>query len=170
VANKTFRADLFYRLNVMRISIPALRERSGDAVLLFLYFLQKTCHERGQVLPKILPGAMKALQCYDWPGNVREARNLAEQVMTLHYHTDTIGIDDLPMHFRLARPETQTSRAILKTQQQEWIRQVLQECDGNITRAAAKLGIHRSTLYRKLSQCDSNHGKKTKRPQKRVSH
>lgn len=135
----------------MRISSPALRERSSDAVRLFMYFLQKRCQERGQELPKILIAAVQARQRYDWPGNVRDVRNVAEQVMTLHFQIDTIGTDDLPVHIRQARQQPSKTPAKLKTQQQEWIRQVLAECGGNMTLAAEKLGIHRSTLYRKIS-------------------
>jgi DNA-binding NtrC family response regulator len=94
-----FRSDLFYRLNVLRIYLPPLRERREDIVLLVRRFVQEFSHEHGKEFRGISPDAMQALVEYSWPGNVRELRNLVESMVVLS-HGKEIGVEDIPRAMR----------------------------------------------------------------------
>ena len=153
----TFREDLYYRLNVIHIPLPPLRNRPGDIVPLTKYFLAQAGAQ--QTPPRSLSisqKAQKALLAYPWPGNIRELQNILERGTAL-CQSDTIEIEDLPTEitsqrstgFLTAAAERGLSLAQLE---QEYIEQVLQQEGGNKTRAAQRLGLDRKTLYRKLDE------------------
>ncbi|AEW05234.1 GAF modulated sigma54 specific transcriptional regulator, Fis family [Sulfobacillus acidophilus DSM 10332] len=156
VENGTFRRDLYYRLNVIAIVLPPIRERPGDAIRLLEHFVTRIAQKTGRPVPPISPALSVALDRYPWRGNVREIRNLAERIMAALPVDGTVTIKALPDAFRQADPEMNllTPDSGLRQQEIDWIRHVLEECHGNISLAAKRLGIHRSTLYRKLSTAD----------------
>ncbi len=151
VQKGSFREDLFYRLNVLTISIPPLRERGDDILLLARHFLQKFCRELGRPVPKFTDEALSALTRYEWPGNVRELENLIQRLLIM-VDGETIDVPDLPPHMRFSvLNERRLNRTLLEIEQ-EHIRQVLASVNGNITKAAQILGIDRKTLRNKLKQ------------------
>ena len=151
-----FRADLFYRLNVIPIHIPTLRERKDDIKLLTFYFIKKYC-EKLQIKEKsISDEAMNKLLSYSWPGNARELENTMERVILLA-KDDEVKIKDLPENIlsgeavkliEETRPETPT----LETIEKSYIYWVLQRADWQKSKAAQILGIDSSTLYRKIEK------------------
>jgi len=156
VNNNAFRGDLYYRVNVLAISIPPLRQRQGDATLLAKVFLRKfasTLHNR-QI--QISQEALSALEAYRWPGNVRELENCIERLVNI-VQGDCITIADLPLDFKteaLERPLSLTQAASKSFQniQQSLILETLHETGGNFRRTASILNISRTTLYAKLKQ------------------
>jgi DNA-binding NtrC family response regulator len=146
-----FRKDLFYRLNVIPLRIPSLKERREDIPLLVDYFLDKYCAKMGIALKKISSSAMQVLMQYAWPGNVRELENAIERAIVLQ-EGDTVKIGDLPERM-LQEPPRQVFGS-LREKEREAIISALEEAGGNATRAAKNLGIHPSTLYRKLKKYD----------------
>jgi two-component system response regulator HydG len=147
-----FREDLYYRLNVIPVNLPPLRERKIDIPLLAKHFLKKYADEQGKVILDMDPEAMKMLLNYNWPGNIRELENSIEHAVTLS-KSDKIYVTDLPNQIMadLKYPMSQKPR-ILKATEEETIRKVLEECKWNKTTAAARLGISRSTLYEKIKR------------------
>ena len=143
-----FRADLFWRLNVVHLHVPALRERPADIPLLAEFFLGQRA---------ITPEAMAVLTAYPWPGNARELRNALERAATLSA-TEVIGVEDLPPRVRetgrAAALLGEASRRELSLRELEraYILQVLQQVGGNKSRAAEILELDRKTLYRKLEE------------------
>ncbi|MEO5376169.1 MAG: sigma-54 dependent transcriptional regulator [Magnetococcus sp. DMHC-6] len=155
IAQGRFRQDLFFRLNVVKLAIPSLRERRGDIVLLADYFLKRGARrlEKGD---KILsPEAMALLNNYDFPGNIRELENFMERALAL-CHTDMVTPQHLPDELRLHGIRTfRKSGDKLPTLEeitQDYIRFVLVETNGNQTLAAEILGIDRVSLWRKLKR------------------
>jgi DNA-binding NtrC family response regulator len=156
VAEGRFREDLYYRLKVVTLTVPPLRERAGDVPLLVRAFLTDFAKERGRDVPKVSPEAMARLMAYPWPGNVRELRNTIESVYLFH-EGDEIALDDLPPNLApgpskdgwtlSVGPETR-----LDDVEKEVIRQTMLLCNGNVTRAADRLGISRRTLQRKIKE------------------
>ncbi|MBA2565317.1 MAG: sigma-54-dependent Fis family transcriptional regulator [Gemmatimonadetes bacterium] len=154
VARGTFRQDLFYRLNVIPMLIPALRERREDIPLLMDHFLAKRGMEKGR--DRMTKRALDALLAYHWPGNVRELENAMERLMILH-PTGKIDFDDLPKKIQQGEPKTLVTDAPPATPTMEilekaYIKWVLETTDGNKARAAEILGIDTSTLYRKIDR------------------
>jgi sigma-54 dependent transcriptional regulator, acetoin dehydrogenase operon transcriptional activator AcoR len=175
-----FRADLFYRLNVLTITIPPLRDRVDDLPLLTQHFLQRQSRVMGRTLT-IHPDAMAAIQSYAWPGNIRELENTLERATYLMPQS-TIIVEDLPFELRQSagrveavhvpsqfmpavEPRQQTSLPLadvvdtsvaLKAQshqaEAQAIIQALQASNGQVTRAASMLGISRTTLWRKMAK------------------
>jgi len=151
-----FRSDLFYRLNVIALYLPPLRERRDDIVLLIEAFLQRLASERG-IPPKALSAdALDAVMVYDWPGNVRELENALEHAVVLT-SGDTIEPQHLPERITKPRKEPLVAdrsyqNPTLEVIERAYIMWVLQAEGGNKTRAAEVLGIDPSTLYRKLSR------------------
>lgn len=152
----TFRLDLFYRLNVMLIRLPALRTIPEDIPLIFNAILADLCRAAGRPVVAVHPEAMAALCAYHWPGNVRELRNVAERALVV---ADGRHIDrrDLPGALRGAAatadgaPQAaQSLKAVLETAEREAIAAALRQTDGNKAQAAALLGIHRTGLYQKM--------------------
>jgi DNA-binding NtrC family response regulator len=147
VKDGTFRPDLFYRLHVVCIDIPPLRERRGDIPLLVDFFLRKLCAATNRAIPpRMAPQAMEALTTYDWPGNVRELENALERALVIGRGQD-IGVDDFAF---LIRPGGAPNGRSLDDVERAHILRVFQECEGNHSRSARILGIDRSTLYHKL--------------------
>jgi len=157
VKEKKFRQDLFFRLNVVAIHMPPLRERKSDIPLLTKSFVQEFSQRHSKEITAIAPSVSKALAQYDWPGNVRELKNCIESMIVVTKDT-VLGEDDLPSHIipgRLALPAPKDlSGMSLQQAERELIRSTLDECDGNRKEAAKKLGIGERTLYRKLDQYD----------------
>jgi DNA-binding NtrC family response regulator len=147
-----FREDLFFRLAVVQITLPPLRERKGDIVLLGRVFLAEFAAENNKMVNEFTPDALEALMNYPWPGNVRELRTAVEHAVVLS-RGDKIGLRDLPAALRGAGPHAsgpeQTDLTVAEGEKQ-WISRALKESGGNRTVAAQKLGISRRTLHRKL--------------------
>jgi DNA-binding NtrC family response regulator len=140
-----FREDLYYRLNVVNIHLPPLRERRGDIPLLIDHFLGKK--KGARVKKKLTREAMAALQRYDWPGNIRELANVIERAIILSSGAE-IGIDDLAIQVPGPDAETKT----LAELEREHISKTLALVAGNKTRAARTLGISLRNLYRKIER------------------
>lgn len=138
-----FREDLYYRLNVFPIYIPPLRERKEDVEILVKHFLKIYSRKMGKNF-SITEGAMEILKNYRWPGNVRELENLLERLAIL---SEDGKIDEtlIPEEIKIETPSKD-----LKMMEYEFLKRVLEECGGDIKKTAEKLGIHPSTLYRKL--------------------
>jgi two-component system response regulator AtoC len=154
VAEGRFREDLFYRLNVIEIQMPALCERRDDIPVLIKHFLGILFKETGKRIKEIDYEAMQALLAYDWPGNIRELRNTIERAVVLA-DGEVITMHDLPDKFRILDLEgvsTTSLRQALDTFEREYIRRSLAEHKGNKESAASTLGIDLATLYRKLKK------------------
>jgi two-component system response regulator HydG len=152
----TFRGDLFYRLNVIALHLPPLRERREDIPLLAEHFLHRSAAQGGGEPKRLGPSALEVLQSYDWPGNVRELENALERAVILT-RGPVIDVPALPVRVveRKARPlvsEATPANPTLDAVERAYIMWVLQSEGGNKSRAAEVLGIDPSTLYRKLSR------------------
>lgn len=166
-----FRADLFYRLNVVQLNIPPLRERIEDIELLFDYFIEIMSPKLGRHINEVQPAVIRCLQAYDWPGNVRELQNIVERIL-LVCEDGTITIAHLPQEIVNAaighKPESweinnypspstatimndrRTRKLAALEQEKEMFIQALNMNAGNVTKAAEALGISRNTFYRKM--------------------
>lgn len=157
IANRTFRADLYYRLNVVPITIPPLRERPSDINALANFFLQKFCHKY-KLRKSFSPATLRAFQEYNWPGNVRELRNLVERLIVTSPNEliEFIWIKTLPVTVaNLTQIEEELFKVrplaeVLQLAEAHAIRMALRESQGNKVKAAKLLAIHRSVLYRKI--------------------
>jgi transcriptional regulator with GAF, ATPase, and Fis domain len=159
VRQKKFREDLFYRLNVVSLELPALHERGEDVLLLAEHFLRDFCAKARRKPPKFTAAAQKRLLGHNWPGNVRELRNLMERLAYLS-QGDKVDADELafilspdtqsPAVFSLDIPLTDATKRF----QGEYIKKQIAAARGNMTEAARRLGLHRSNLYRKMRQLD----------------
>ncbi len=150
VRAQSFRADLYFRLNVLRIELPPLRERPGDVLQLARHFLGEHERRAGRALA-LTDAALRALAGYDWPGNVRELENLVHRLAILS-DGGVVDVDDLPGPLRSAPPPRAGDADLrpLAEVEREHVRAVLRAAGGNRTRAAAILGIDRKTLRKKL--------------------
>jgi DNA-binding NtrC family response regulator len=163
VASGRFRADLYWRLNVIPIEVPPLRHRASDIPLLCEHFIRRFNEKNRRSVLGLHPDAMAALKRYPWPGNIRELENLLERLVILK-GTGTIGTPDLPANLRQS-PQTRTShvtpmpdlpsdgtdlRAILESVEDRMIAEALERTGGNKNRAAELLGLNRTTLVEKL--------------------
>jgi DNA-binding NtrC family response regulator len=151
-----FREDLFYRLNVIEVVLPPLRDRAEDVLPLAEHFLSEAATRTGKRIAGFTQAALKILLAYPWPGNVRELENVVERAVALT-ETDQIGPDDLPPQVRERRSTDVLAGALargltLAELEREYINRVLQAEGGNKTRAAQRLGLDRKTLYRKLEE------------------
>jgi len=159
-----FRDDLYFRLNVVRIVMPPLRDRKEDIPLLVRGFLRHFCKENEKPLLELAPNAMDALLAYDWPGNIRELRTAIEHGVVMATGPK-ITLRDLPMAVRQAATAKlpggvspteafgeKTSPLDLHETETRLIAQALAATDGNVTAAAKKLGISRRTLHRKINE------------------
>ena len=163
IAAGRFREDLYYRLNVVPVRLPPLSERREDVAELARYFLARYAAERGMPTPDLSEDAVAALQTYDWPGNVRQLRNVIERTMIMAPSTSmaTLEIDMLPSEVT-AEPSRlmpgQAVRSIMGTPlreareafEREYLRAQIRRFSGNISRTAAFIGMERSALHRKL--------------------
>ena len=155
-----FRPDLFYRLNVIPIQIPPLRERADDIALLVNHFVDKYCRRNNQPPRKLTPEVMAALHKYDWPGNVRELENSIERALLLA-KGDIIDVGDFPKRIFENEPESVVSEETPKTPTLEsiekaYIYYIMKQTGGKKAKAARLLGIDNSTLYRKLERYRMN--------------
>ncbi len=151
VADRTFREDLYYRLHVVVLELPPLRDRLGDIPLLLTHFLDGFNRENSRDIEGFSPDALDVLQAYDWPGNVRELRNAVEQMVVLS-RGRRIGVRELPAQIRGAGElrESIAGSTTLEAMEKQAILQGLKSAGGNRTRAAEQLGISRRTLHRKI--------------------
>jgi len=160
VAGHRFREDLFYRINVVHVPVPPLRERGPDVLLLAQHFLERYAVALGRPVTALTPEAAEKLAAYAWPGNVRELQNCIERAVALT-RFDRIMAEDLPERIRAYPP----SRALasgagpadvlpLHEVELHYIRWAVDVLGGNRTLAAQKLGVDRKTLYRKLQLVD----------------
>ncbi|HKR79987.1 MAG TPA: helix-turn-helix domain-containing protein, partial [Nitrospira sp.] len=156
---KHFRDDLYYRLNVIEMKLPPLRERREDIPLLVDAFLKKCSESRGKEVKGISECALAMLMDYGWPGNVRELENVIERAVTLS-RGERISSDDLPPAVQGARGERRIldeaaeKMLSLHELEKEYIKRILDKNAGNKYKAAQALGIDRKTLYRKLAEID----------------
>jgi DNA-binding NtrC family response regulator len=167
-----FREDLFYRLHVIAMRLPALRERKSDLPLLIQHFIERSARAMGKTITGVSDDAMQLLTTYAWPGNIRELENVIERAVILAQHP-TLALEDLPEEMRFHtdatamavddREEEATAdqspsdggvqlKDALKLPERDIILKVLAEVRWNRTAAAERLGIHRSTLYHKIRQ------------------
>lgn len=151
-----FRSDLFYRLNVIPVHIPSLRERSEDIPILANHFIAKYCLRNSVDVKSLSDEAMKVLYKYDWPGNVRELENCIERAV-LFSRGETIEVSDFPAKIIEGKPKTIISEKTpetptLESIEKAYIYYVMQQAKGKKSRAARLLGIDSSTLYRKLER------------------
>jgi two-component system response regulator AtoC len=150
-----FREDLFFRLAVVPIVLPPLRDRAGDIPLLAKTFLKEFAAENDKNVNDFTPEALEALMNYAWPGNVRELRTAVEHAVVLT-RGEKIGLRDLPPAMRAASPGGGPARFLAQPDltvaqaEKQLIVRALKECEGNRTEAARKLGMSRRTLHRKL--------------------
>jgi DNA-binding NtrC family response regulator len=151
-----FREDLYYRLNVFPLNVPALREREGDIPILANYFRMKFAQENGVEPPSITPETMTRLASYPWPGNVRELENFIERAVIMYAGARTIPFE--PPLGEKARSERELLERAREEKwdlgrlEREYILDVLESCHGHRGHAAEILGIDRRTLYRKLKE------------------
>jgi two-component system, NtrC family, response regulator AtoC len=151
VTEGKFREDLYYRLKVVTIELPPLRDRLSDLPLLFDFFLKKYSARNNKRLA-LNPDVLPILEGYQWPGNVRQLENVVERAVALNT-SGVFDIEDLPyeiMESRPVHPSGNQQYLTLDQMEDRYIRQVLQGVGGNISRAAEILGIDRRTLYRRL--------------------
>ena len=168
VKQGTFREDLYYRLNVIAMRLPPLRDRPSDLPLLVEHFIERSSKAMGKAITGVTDEAMRVLAGYQWPGNIRELENVVERAVILSKHA-RLDVDDLPDEIRFhADPpamavdgkdeEAASPRAggavplkdALKMPERDLILKVLAEVRWNRSEAAKRLGIHRSTLYHKI--------------------
>lgn len=149
-----FRRDLYYRLSVCILKVPPLRQRR-DITLLFKHFLNRACAELGKAPLGIDESCLNMLMEYNWPGNVRELRNIAYRIAA-HTTGNRIGKLDLPAEIiskeMIWTPSAPKEQFHIRDQELQTISLVLTKCGGNVSKAAKALGIHRSTLYRKMKE------------------
>ncbi|TFH87835.1 sigma-54-dependent Fis family transcriptional regulator [Billgrantia azerbaijanica] len=160
VAAGAFREDLFYRLHVIPLELPPLRERDGDLPLLVDHFAAALAARHGVAAPRFTAALLKRLATHDWPGNVRELRNLVERCVVL-LHGRALSPDDLPSHW-LATPSGRSDDApvwqlpaggvSLEALEGQLIRQALDQSGGNRSRAARLLGLTRDTLLYRMKK------------------
>jgi DNA-binding NtrC family response regulator len=152
-----FRQDLFFRLNVVPLSLPPLRERPEDIPLLAAHFATKSAEKHGQPTPELAPELIEVLQEYEWPGNVRELENLVERLVVLS-NGPTLGMEFVPEKMLRALPgasvtDESTLEGGVAALKRKLIVNALQT-EGNKVAAARKLGISRSYLHRLINEFD----------------
>jgi two-component system response regulator AtoC len=154
VGDGGFRDDLYYRLNVVTITLPPLRERASDVPLLAQHFLEIFARRSGRAVKRLAPEALALLTTYRWPGNVRELEHVIERATALS-SAETLLPDDFPPHLREERdraPRLPAEGMTLEEVKRWYVNKVLEESGGNKLRAAELLGIDRRTLYRILER------------------
>ena len=152
VAAKAFREDLYYRLNVVDIQLPPLKDHRDDIPLLAARFVKELAEKNGAAVTGISPAAMRLLEAYDWPGNVRELRNTVEKMVVLS-PGGQLDVADVPDAMRATpAPAALSPTGTLGENERTQILAVLRDVGGNRSQAAKVLGISRRTLYRKLDE------------------
>jgi DNA-binding NtrC family response regulator len=170
VAQGKFREDLYFRLNVVDVTLPSLAERTGDIPLLAGRFLKEYCEKNGKRIEGMTPDAMNLLAAYAWPGNVRELRNTVEKMVVLS-RSERLSARDVPANIREAvkgggapfagRAPVLTSGSLAETERRK-IMAVLEKNGGQKTLAAKELGISRRTLHRKLREYREEEGREVR--------
>lgn len=158
VRNRNFREDLYFRLNVVEIFIPPLRERKGDLPLLVEHILARTAAQLRRPFIRISQEAMDIIGSYDWPGNVRELENCLERALIL-CEGDLIEVEHLPrqlMMHREGRAWEEHQERPLHEWEEQIILKTLERCGGNISQCARRLGVSRSTLHRRMREMGMN--------------
>jgi DNA-binding NtrC family response regulator len=155
IQENRFREDLYYRLNVIALQVPPLRERKEDIPLLANAFVRKYCLEMNKEKTKIASPALKLLMDYDWPGNVRELENIIERALVIG-KGDEISPDDLP--FSRKELGTEAFPKSLKMMEKVHIRRILEATGWNISQASRELGVDRQTLYNKIEKYEIKRG------------
>jgi DNA-binding NtrC family response regulator len=165
VKEKILRHDLYYRLNVIPIHLPPLRERRDDIPLLAQFFLRKFSRDNEKQNMRFSDEAMKQLINYSWPGNVRELQNVVERMVSLSSGR-VMEVEDLPDYLRQNQEVPANEEVLIPTDltlreaRQHWMEtfekkyliELLNKYNGNISRVARKAGVHRMTIYRMLKQ------------------
>ncbi|MGO9114573.1 MAG: sigma-54-dependent transcriptional regulator [Thermoguttaceae bacterium] len=157
VAEGRFRQDLYYRINVINIELPSLRDRISDIPLLAQHFLRQVCSESAKKVRSFSEEALAVLQRFRWPGNVRELQNVIERAVLLGKNP-VIGLEDLPSHLMAASPiavetsSTRTLKEALEAPERQIILNVLEANQWNRHATAEALGINRTTLYKKMKR------------------
>jgi DNA-binding NtrC family response regulator len=164
VAEGRFREDLYFRLNVVSLTLPPLRHRRGDVPTLVRHFLADFARENGREIPSITKDALDVLQGYHWPGNVRELRNVIENTFVF-LRGNTVDVDNLPSAVVKRKAEASSPEQTggdsmvkfplglpLEEVETEYLKQTLELCDGNRTKAADVLKISRRTLQRRIKE------------------
>ncbi len=172
IADGSFRADLYYRLNVINLTMIPLRRRRADIKELAEYFLERFAHENGKNIHEISPAAVVAMTEYDWPGNVRELRNCMEYSVIV-CKSDCIEFEDLPQSItnleradesaKAAEPDGTELRMMsdfFTKQRLEMAKKLMVEFKGNKSKVAQEMGVSRSTLYRILNGAEDTHSDK----------
>ncbi|MBT1705972.1 sigma-54-dependent transcriptional regulator [Chryseosolibacter indicus] len=149
-----FREDLYYRLNIITIDLPPLRERENDIQILLDYFLSKYVKELGKQPMRFTPKAIKVLKEYAWPGNVRELQNVVHRLVIMA-DENTIDVPDLPENFRFSASKTRSLNKRLDVIEREYIQDVLSANKNNISQTAQILGIDRKTLREKIKKLNA---------------
>ena len=161
VSENRFRADLFYRINIIPIEIPALKARTEDIPDLCSYFINLYAREMNKSVKMMPPNIVEMFQKYNWPGNVRELRNVIERMVVLSSNGE-IDIDTLPEEIKDTLSQEKTEDA-LRTQtkafEREYITKILKKNGGNVAKAAAEMQIAKKNLYRKLNDYDIKYKK-----------
>lgn len=158
VENGRFRQDLYFRLNVVPLHLPPLRERPDDIPILAAHFAGKSAQKYGQPTPELEPGLVEVLLDYDWPGNVRELENLIERLVVLS-NTSTLGLEFVPEKMLRVLPGTtpgdeSTLEGAVEALKRRMIKSALQAENNNKVAAAKRLGISRSYLHRLINEFD----------------
>lgn len=152
ISQEQFREDLYYRLNVFPIKLPALRERRGDIPLLLNHFLELYSKKTGKPVNRFSKGAINTLMRYDWPGNVRELENLVERLATITKKM-VIDVQDMSSpNIGLGEFKGMELKDAVNSFQKKYVSEVLESVEGSRKRAAETLGIHRNTLLIKINE------------------
>ena len=147
-----FRKDLYYRLNVLPLRLPPLRERPGDIPLLFDFFMNRKARRLSKKPVYVPDYYMEMLKDHDWPGNIRELENLVELII----NTESLPTDSFHKQEPTATAAKVAEDLTLEDMESYHIKRILRKYEGNITLAAKKLGIGRNTLYRKIEKYGIN--------------
>jgi len=149
-----FREDLYYRLNVVPIEIPPLRDRREDIMALTQYFLTKYSSTYSKKIREISPTALLSLRNYSWPGNVRELKNIIERIVVLSFDNSPIKNRDLPMEILLDKPipKEKVLNQAMRSFERRFITSVLEKTGWNMVRAARDMKVHRNTLLYKMKR------------------
>jgi len=156
VSAGAFRDDLYYRLNVVHLTVPPLRDRREDIPLLVQHFIRRYNGEFGKRIGGPAPDALAALCAYHWPGNVRELQNVVERSVVL-VESGSVGLGDLPLELSVGAPSAESSEAVPLNEasdrfERQMVVRMLDRVEGNVSEAARALGIHRNSLKAKLAR------------------
>jgi len=151
VKRNKFREDLYYRLNVLTVTLPPLRERGDDILLLIQYFIKKFAREASKQIPHLSDNAIQVLRDYHWFGNVRELQNIIQRLVIMS-EEQVIDVPDLPSFMRFSALKERGIKRTLEEIENEYILNVLADVNDNKTHAAEILGIDRKTLREKLKK------------------